>query len=138
MQNKNRNILILARTNKTIKRIFDDKDFVDDLDTKIKYLVFNDLNIDGMSMHKSKGLTFDEVILIGLNNYFPLNHKDEFWLINILRNKLVDEGISFPEERRLFYVALTRTKNHVYILKDINTKLRSPFIDELEKIYKGA
>jgi len=138
MQNKNRNILILARTNKTIKRIFDDKEFVDDLDTKIKYLVFNNLNIDGMSMHKSKGLTFDEVILIGLNNYFPLNHKDEFWLINILKNKLVDEGISFPEERRLFYVALTRTKNHVYILKDINTKLRSPFIDELEKIYKGA
>ena len=30
------------------------------------------------------------------------------------------------------------TVNTTGYLKDINTKLRSPFIDELEKIYKGA
>lgn len=28
---------------------------------KVKYLVFNDLNIDGRIMHKTKGLTFDEL-----------------------------------------------------------------------------
>lgn len=133
--NPERSILILARKNSVIDKIFDDEDFIDDLDTKIKFSTYDDLRIEGMSIHKSKGLTFDEVILIGLNNTFPSEHENEFWLINLLKNKLITEKIAFPEERRLFYVALTRTRNHVYILKDINAKYRSPFIDEVEQLY---
>ncbi|NCU32060.1 MAG: hypothetical protein EOM23_03775 [Candidatus Moranbacteria bacterium] len=42
-----------------------------------------------------------------------------------------DEPIDYPEERRLFYVALTRTKNKIYILVPM-TKA-SPFALELLK-----
>ena len=38
----------------------------------------------------------------------------------------------YEEERRLFYVALTRTKNYIYIL--VNKKI-SPFVKELIKHY---
>ena len=37
----------------------------------------------------------------------------------------------YAEERRLFYVALTRTKNKVYILYEVGKK--SVFIKELNK-----
>ena len=40
----------------------------------------------------------------------------------------------YDEERRLFYVALTRTKNKVYLL--IPERSRSTFIDELLEDYK--
>ena len=46
------------------------------------------------------------------------------------------ESIDFPEERRLFYVALTRTKNNVYLLVNRNPKLRSKFIEELYLIMR--
>ena len=36
------------------------------------------------------------------------------------------------EERRLFYVALTRTKNKVYLLAPTNDKEKSIFIKELK------
>ena len=137
-KNPKHNILILARKNSSIDRIFDDEDFVDDLDTKIKFLTYEDLKLEGMSIHKSKGLTFDEVIVIGLNNTFPSEYENEFWMIDLLKNKLNSEKIAFPEERRLFYVALTRTRNHVYILKDVNAKYRSPFIDEIEQLYLSS
>ncbi len=38
----------------------------------------------------------------------------------------------YSEERRLFYVALTRTKNYVYLL--VPKKNPSIFIEELEQI----
>ena len=46
---------------------------------------------------------------------------------------LISESASFPfdEERRLFYVALTRTKKDVYLL--VNKKKPSIFIRELLK-----
>ncbi len=128
------NILILARTNYKIDHIFADPDFIDSLDTKIIYKEFEDLDIEGMTIHKSKGLTFDEVIVIGLNNKFPSSKNEPFWMMECLKHKLEPEGISYPEERRLFYVALTRTRNHVYLLKAHEAKYRSCFIDELESI----
>ena len=42
------------------------------------------------------------------------------------------EYIPFEEERRLFYVALTRTKNRIYLLCN---NLDSPFLKELLKNY---
>ena len=42
------------------------------------------------------------------------------------------EYYPYEEERRLFYVALTRTKNEVYLL--IPTNKKSVFVDELKKM----
>ena len=133
-KNPDHNILILARNNKYINYIFNDEDFIDDLDTKITFKEFRDLEIDGMTIHKSKGLTADETIVIGLNNHFPSIDYQNFWMKDLLKYKQVEENIPFAEERRLFYVALTRTKNYVYLLKNNNPKYRSPFVDEIYEI----
>lgn len=54
----------------------------------------------------------------------------------ILKNELIDEGIPFAEERRLFYVALTRTKNKVFLLVNEDMNDRSIFINEIYQIIK--
>ena len=128
--------MILARTNKLIKRCYDDPELKDDVGTKIKYVGYEEIDIDGMTIHKSKGLTSDEVILIGLNQNFPQADYELFWLESLFKAKPAQESIEFAEERRLFYVALTRTKNHVYLLVNKNPKQVSPFISEIYNIVK--
>ena len=136
-ENPEHNILVLGRTNKIINKAFKDSSFKDDLDTKITFVGHEDIDLEGMTMHKSKGLTFDEVIIIGLNKYFPNIDHSSYWLINLFRNPLLDEMIPFAEERRLFYVALTRTKNNVYLIIDKNAYNRSPFVEEIKNIIKN-
>lgn len=132
--NKNHNIMILARKNSMIEKCYNDPELKDEIDTKITYVGYEDIKIDGMTIHKSKGLTSDEVIIIGLNNHFPEQNHSLFWLKHIFSSPLEEEPISFAEERRLFYVALTRTKNNVYLLVNKNPKLRSRFINEIYNI----
>ena len=86
-----------------------------------------------MTIHKSKGLTYDEVILLGLTNGFP-NNKKGFWMLNVFRNEEVNEGIVFAEERRVFYVAMTRTLNHLYMFVPQDVAKRSPYIKEICEI----
>lgn len=128
------NILVLGRTNNIINKSFKDSMFKDDIDTKITFVGHEDIDLEGMTMHKSKGLTFDEVIVIGLNKYFPNPYHSDFWFIRLFKNPLLPEEIEFAEERRLFYVALTRTRNNVYLLIDKNPDNRSPFVKEIEDI----
>ena len=89
-----------------------------------------------MTIHKSKGLTSDEVILIGLNQNFPHSNMERFWMKSLFQPVSETESIPFAEERRIFYVGLTRTKNHVYLLVNKNPKQRSPFINEIYNIIK--
>lgn len=86
-----------------------------------------------MTAHKTKGLTYDNVILINASNGkygFPSQIEDDP-IFNFVRCK--DESYDFSEERRLFYVALTRTKNRVFILTP-NTN-PSTFVLELINDY---
>ena len=56
-----------------------------------------------LSVHASKGLEFDQVFIVDLaQNRFP----------NL---KLMSMGGSLEEERRLFYVAVTRAKDELYL-----------------------
>lgn len=130
----NDNILILSRYNKTIGEIFKDHDFKDDINTKIKIKNIDNIEIDAMSIHKSKGLTADEVIVMGLNNSFPTEDRNDFWLKELFKNNVSYEKIEYAEERRVFYVALTRTKNHVFLLIPSNVNHRSKFINEIDSI----
>lgn len=134
--NPEHNIMILARKNKIIEHCFEDSELKDEIGTKIEYVGYEDINIDGMSFHKSKGLTADEVILIGLDHKFPNNKNGYFWLEYLFKNLPQEENIAFAEERRLFYVALTRTKNYVYLLVNKDPTKRSPFINEIYNIIK--
>lgn len=97
---------------------------------KITYLKNEKIDIKFRTMHKSKGLQSDNVIIIGLideNRGFPNKFGDDSLIRYILNRP--DEGISYAEERRLFYVSLTRTKNRVYLISDKDDP--SDFVEEL-------
>ncbi len=136
-KNPEHKILVLGRTNRMINHILEDNELLDDIGTKILFKGNEDIQIDGMTMHKSKGLTYDEVIIIGLNKTFPSSKENVYWYKELYMNKTITESIPFAEERRLFYVALTRTKNKVYLLCDKNEKNRSSFIREVKDIVKN-
>ena len=82
-----------------------------------------DVDIKFITVHKSKGLEADNVILLNLKNDlygFP-NKLTGDPIISLLLS--APEACRFAEERRLFYVALTRTKNKVYLLTPENESL---------------
>ena len=66
-----------------------------------------------------------------LDRDFPISSKSNFWLEDLFKPKDDEEKFVYAEERRVFYVGLTRTKNHVYLLVNQDASLRSPFINEL-------
>lgn len=130
--NPKHHILILARKNKHITRMFESGYFTEGIGTRV---VSNDCPnciIDAMSVHSAKGLGADQVIILNVSNKdFPCEDKDFFWLKNLFKPKQFNENYPFAEDRRIFYVALTRTKNDVYLLVPENINDRSPFISEL-------
>lgn len=68
-----------------------------------------------MTAHSSKGLGYDNVIILNMMDGqfgFPSRVQDDP-IIELVEYE--DKTVPFAEERRLFYVALTRTKNRVYI-----------------------
>ena len=97
----------------------------------LKYNAIPDLKIEFLSVHKSKGLEADNVILLNFKNDklgFPNQIADDEVLNLVLTNS---EKYRFAEERRLFYVAITRTKNRTYILTD--NKNPSVFFNEFSE-----
>lgn len=76
------------------------EDFLDDISLSSES--DNDINnaISCMSVHSSKGLEFDYLFIIGLEEgFFPI----------------VSENTDIEEERRLGYVALTRAKSQLFL-----------------------
>ncbi|MCI9433990.1 MAG: UvrD-helicase domain-containing protein [Bacilli bacterium] len=127
-ENPNSKILLIGRYKFELLEIID-KEFFDLVDNKIICLKSN-INMTFLTAHSSKGLTYDDVIVLNANNDiygFPSQVVDDYE-IAILKEK---ESFGFEEERRLFYVALTRTKNRNYILADI--KSPSYFVLEIIK-----
>lgn len=84
--------------------------------------------IEFLTVHKSKGLETDYVIILQCNKDiygFPSLVSDDPVLSYVLT-----EGDEYPygEERRLFYVAITRAKVKTYVLYD--KRFPSVFVDE--------
>jgi DNA helicase-4 len=123
-------ILILGRYNKD-KNILLYSNFFLEYRGKIKSRSNPKANITFLTVHKSKGLGFDDVILINGSDElygFPSKQEDKP-IIKLLKNN-TNEHIAYPEERRLFYVAMTRTKNKFYIT--VPESKKSIFIKEIE------
>ena len=81
------------------------------------------------TVHGAKGLEADFVVVVGLEagrNGFPPDKPSDSFQEVFLPPK---EAYPFAEERRLFYVALTRARHRVYLLFDVVS--HSPFIREL-------
>lgn len=129
--NKNANVLLLGRNNFDINSFCSDSFFKDKNSSKrIISKDFPKMNIIFSTVHAAKGLEQDYVILINAEDSllgFPNKIEDD----NLL-NLVLSEPDAYPysEERRLWYVALTRTKNHVYILVD--EKNPSKFVKEIQ------
>ena len=109
-----------------------------------KYLILGRNNTDKdlfnvqdkpfLTIHKSKGLEEDNIILINLtnnNNSLPSKIKNH----KIINKLIKTDYYPYEEERRLFYVALTRTRNNIYLL--VPKSNYSIFIKELMKKYKN-
>ena len=122
------NILVLGRHNKDINDLLCDK-----FELKNGNLIFkkyDGFKIKYSTVHGSKGLEADYVILINADDSiygFPNKIEDDKILNLVLSNKSKYE---FAEERRLWYVALTRTKTYTYIL--VNENKPSCFVKEIE------
>jgi|GEM_PF-182211 len=87
------------------------------------------LTLKQMTVHGSKGLEADFVVILGLEGGkygFPSNIEDDPVIDLVLSD---GEEFEHAEERRLFYVALTRAKKTIFILGDQSNV--SPFSKEI-------
>lgn len=113
INSKNISIGILFRNH---KRAYYLKKYIDNEDNYFIQLK-NDINL--FTIHEAKGLEFDLVILVGLEqNELPLIHA------------------SFSEEKRLFYVAVTRARENLLITQvkfneNKNKTTASVFLEEI-------
>ncbi len=97
----------------------------------ITYINNRKVYIKYMTIHSSKGVGFDNVVILNMLNGsygFPSNIENNFF-----KKYFFNEYDNIKEERRLFYVAMTRTKNKVYILSPFYKKKRSPFVFDIKK-----
>jgi len=89
------------------------------------------LKVTAKTIHASKGLEAKAVFIIGLtdgNGGFP-----DVWMDDVVFRVVKDLkfDILMEEERRLFYVALTRAKDELYLITELGSESR--FIDEIPK-----
>ena len=86
----------------------------------LQYKSHPEVPIRFLTVHKSKGLEADNVILINFDNRllgFPNKIEDDPMLELLLSS---EDSYPFSEERRLMYVALTRTRNEIYLIADLD------------------
>ena len=109
-------ILLVGRYNYDSYKLCRTGRFTDLPGGRIRSEKFPGANLTFMTVHSAKGLGFDNVILLNMFEGkfgFPCQLEDDP-IMKLVRFE--DTSMPFAEERRLFYVALTRTKNRVYIL----------------------
>lgn len=153
-RNKRCNILVLGRNNNDIKAYINDKLLL----TEDKRIILKDeeeelkkvknredkeknslddnspMKINYMTMHRSKGLECDDIVIINLKDEalgFP-SQMEQDKIFEYIRKDTKKDFLD--EERRLFYVALTRAKKNVYLFTP--KKKSSIFIKELLKNYR--
>ena len=103
------------------------------------YYVIGGRKIEFLTVHKSKGLEADYVILLQCNKDtygFPSQVSDDPVLNHVLTKS---DQFPYGEERRLFYVAITRAKIKTLVLYD--KRFPSVFVDEFlhpEKVFEES
>lgn len=104
--------------------------------SKLKSVKYPQLDITFMTVHMAKGLGYDNVIVVNGKNEtygFPSKIEDDPVLSFVIKG---DNSIDYAEERRLFYVAMTRTKNRVYFIAPEQNP--SEFLLEIKHDYKSV
>ena len=134
-------IMVLSRFNKPLKDL-EQHCGAKDISTE-----YRAGGIRFYSAHGSKGLESTHVIIMNANSGlygFPCEIQDSS--VMELAKRFVTENF-FEEERRLFYVALTRSKKFLYVysiedknsmfLNEINPHLMNIYIDTGERWHQG-
>ena len=113
-------IMVLARFNRSLRRL------------RLEFPGHEQRRISFQTIHKAKGTEADYVLLLGCVTGrlgFP-SEMSKHRLLDVVdkdRGRWIDP---VEEERRLFYVALTRCKKQLFLFTSRNQK--SPFIREIE------
>lgn len=121
-------ILLIGRYNEDINSlkttVYDDHNYI--------YVNIHNREIPFLSVHSAKGKEADHVLLLNCNegiNGFPSLITDDAILKYLLSS---EENYDNAEERRLFYVAITRARKHMYVMYD--QKSPSPFINDFQPV----
>ncbi len=129
----NTDIFVLGRNKKDINLILNSNNFLL-IDNRITYEKNKNLNIRYYTVHTSKGLEEENIVLLNvIDDYLGFPNK-------IVNDKILNfvtttkDYYPYEEERRLFYVAITRTRNNVYIMTKY--KKESIFLKEIMSISK--
>ena len=96
-------------------------------------LEFPNPSVRFLSVHKAKGTEADYVIVLGCVRGlygFPSEVNDAK-ILDLARSGKRSQRDRYEEERRLFYVALTRCKKRLFLFT--SSKSRSPFLKEIER-----
>lgn len=93
---------------------------------------FENIEVSGQSFHRAKGLEADYTILLDVSegDYGVPSQIEDDELLNLVMPR--PETFEYAEERRLFYVALTRASRGVFLLT--NAREPSRYIRELSEI----
>ncbi|MDR1696108.1 MAG: UvrD-helicase domain-containing protein [Endomicrobium sp.] len=140
---EDKSILLLGRTNYDIELLRLNRNYSvgavnSDIEpfiikgSNVIYKKYDKLKMEFLTVHKAKGLEADNVIILNMKNDklgFPNRIADDPVLQLLLPN---EDNFAFAEERRLFYVALTRTRNKTFLLApDQNA---SEFTNEIKSL----
>ncbi len=93
---------------------------------------FGNIEVSGLSFHRAKGLEADYTVLLDVSegDYGVPSRIEDDELLNLVIPR--PETFAFAEERRLFYVALTRASRGAYLVT--NSRQPSRYIRELCEI----
>lgn len=114
-------ILVLGRNNDDIKNV---------VAISGNFFIYRGIKIKYLSVHKSKGLEEDNVIILNCSDSisgFP-NKMKYNKIFNFIGKS--NDNYEYSEERRLFYVALTRARKYVYIMAPYSNE--SIFVKEIK------
>ena len=127
---EDKKIFILGRNHFDLQKYTKKLSYTKKDDKQIIFDKFPNHSVRFLTVHASKGLESDVVILLNLEHTlygFPSLIPDER-ILSLIKK---EQPFPFEEERRLFYVGLTRTKSSVYVLAPRYHP--SCFVKELKK-----
>ncbi len=133
---ENSNVLLIGRYGFEGFQIAKNEKYFSYRNGHIFSIKYPKLKMTYLTAHSSKGLGYDNVIIVNGKDAilgFPSKIVDDSVMKLVIKDT---EKVDYAEERRLFYVALTRTKNKVYIITPIHRP--SKFILEIKDKFKNV